>query len=193
MALTAIFITCAGAPSFARTWAHTAAGLATATGLLALFRLPVGPDTTWAALAEASHAGLFGVLTGWAPALAALAITRRRAKARTGLTPYVWVTALTAVAPLAALIAGTAWTSPLHDATCTASQCISPRASLLFTGEITLRLLLPAWGAAIAALAAARRAPRFRDARATWQILLALTTATLTVVLAPGLFLGAEI
>ncbi|MFF1757423.1 hypothetical protein [Streptomyces sp. NPDC058266] len=193
VALAGVFVAWAGAPSFARTWAHTAAGLATATGLLALLRLPVGPDTTWAALAEASHAGLFGVLAGWAPALAALAVTRRRAAGRTGLTPYVWVTALTAMAPLIFLAAGTAWSSPDHAAVCTATECISPRAGLLFTGEVTLRLALPAWAAAIAALAAARRAPRFRALRPTWQILLTLATAALTVLLAPGLLLGAKI
>ncbi|MFG3366551.1 hypothetical protein ACGF0K_16400 [Streptomyces sp. NPDC048156] len=193
VALAGVFVAWAGAPSFARTWAHTAAGLATATGLLALLRLPVGPDTTWAALAEASHAGLFGVLAGWAPALAALAVTRRRAAGRTGLTPYVWVTALTAMAPLILLAAGTVWSSPDHAAVCTATECISPRAGLLFTGEVTLRLALPAWGAAIATLAAARRAPRFRALRPTWQILLTLAAAALTVLLAPGLLLGAKI
>ncbi|MFB6678063.1 hypothetical protein ACFCWG_37760, partial [Streptomyces sp. NPDC056390] len=193
IALAGVFVAWAGAPSFARTWAHTAAALATATGLLALLRLPVGPDTTWAALAEASHAGLFGVLAGWAPALAALAVTRRRADGRTGLTPYVWVTALVAMAPLLGLAAGTAWSSPAHAALCTASECISPRAGLLFTGEVTLRLALPAWAAAIAVLAAARRAPRFRDLRATWQILVALAAAGLAILLAPGLVLGAKI
>ncbi|MFE7011069.1 hypothetical protein ACFVAQ_11245 [Streptomyces sp. NPDC057651] len=193
IALAGVFVAWAGAPSFARTWAHTAAALAAATGLLALLRLPVGPDTTWAALAEASHAGLFGLLAGWAPALAALAVTRRRAEGRTGLTPYVWVTALAAMAPLLVLAAGTAWSSPAHAALCTASECISPRAGLLFTGEVTLRLALPAWAAAIAVLAAARRAPRFRELRATWQILLALAAAGLAILLAPGLVLGAKI
>ncbi|MFD0062918.1 hypothetical protein [Streptomyces sp. NPDC056690] len=193
VALAGVFVAWAGAPSFARTWAHTAAALAAATGLLALLRLPVGPDTTWAALAEASHAGLFGLLAGWAPALAALAVTRRRAEGRTGLTPYVWVTALAAMAPLLVLAAGTAWSSPAHAALCTASECISPRAGLLFTGEVTLRLALPAWAAAIAVLAAARRAPRFRELRATCQILLALAAAGLAILLAPGLVLGAKI
>ncbi|MFE2986892.1 hypothetical protein [Streptomyces sp. NPDC059262] len=193
IALAGVFVAWAGAPSFARTWAHTAAALAAATGLLALLRLPVGPDTTWAALAEASHAGLFGVLAGWAPALAALAVTRRRAEGRTGLTPYVWVTALAAMAPLLLLAAGTAWSSPAHSALCTASECISPRAGLLFTGEVTLRLALPAWAAAIAVLAAARRATRFRELRATWQILLALAAAGLAILLAPGLVLGAKL
>ncbi|WP_405601048.1 MULTISPECIES: hypothetical protein [unclassified Streptomyces] len=193
IALAGVFVAWAGAPSFARTWAHTAAALAAATGLLALLRLPVGPDTTWAALAEASHAGLFGVLAGWAPALAALAVTRRRAEGRTGLTPYVWVTALAAMAPLLVLAAGTAWSSPAHAALCTASECISPRAGLLFTGEVTLRLALPAWAAAIVVLAAARRTPRFRELRATWQILLALAAAGLAILLAPGLVLGAKI
>ncbi|MFC9670373.1 hypothetical protein [Streptomyces sp. NPDC056949] len=193
IALAGVFVAWAGAPSFARTWAHTAAALAAATGLLALLRLPVGPDTTWAALAEASHAGLFGLLAGWAPALAALAVTRRRAQGRTGLTSYVWVTALAAMAPLLVLAAGTAWSSPAHAALCTASECISPRAGLLFTGEVTLRLALPAWAAAIAVLAAARRAPRFRELRATWQILLALAAAGLAILLAPGLVLGAKI
>ncbi|MFE5682592.1 hypothetical protein [Streptomyces sp. NPDC056512] len=193
IALAGVFVAWAGAPSFARTWAHTAAALAAATGLLALLRLPVGPDTTWAALAEASHAGLFGLLAGWAPALAALAVTRRRAEGRTGLTPYVWVTALAAMAPLLVLAAGTAWSSPAHAGLCTASECISPRAGLLFTGEVTLRLALPAWAAAIAVLAAARRAPRFRELRATWQILLALAAAGLAILLAPGLVLGAKI
>ncbi|MET7838125.1 hypothetical protein ABZT45_05795 [Streptomyces sp. NPDC005356] len=193
VALAGVFVAWAGAPSFARTWAHTAAALAAATGLLALLRLPVGPDTTWTALAEASHAGLFGVLAGWAPALAALAVTRRRADGRTGLTPYVWVTALAAMAPLLVLAAGTAWSSPAHGALCTASECISPRAGLLFTGEVTLRLALPAWAAAIAVLAAARRASRFRDLRATWQILVALAAAAFVILLAPGLVLGAKI
>ncbi|WP_432181337.1 hypothetical protein [Streptomyces sp. NBC_00063] len=193
IALAGVFVAWAGAPSFARTWAHTAAALAAATGLLALLRLPVGPDTTWAALAEASHAGLFGLVAGWAPALAALTVTRRRAEGRTGLTPYVWVTALAAMAPLLVLAAGTAWSSPAHAALCTASECISPRAGLLFTGEVTLRLALPAWAAAIAVLAAARRAPRFRELRATWQILLALAAAGLAILLAPGLVLGAKI
>ncbi|MGW4385855.1 hypothetical protein [Streptomyces sp. NPDC004685] len=193
VALAGVFVAWAGAPSFARTWAHTAAALAAATGLLALLRLPVGPDTTWAALAEASHAGLFGLLAGWAPALAALAVTRRRAEGRTGLTPYVWVTALAAMAPLLVLAAGTAWSSPAHAALCTASECISPRAGLLFTGEVTLRLALPAWAAAIAVLAAARRAPRLRELPATWQILLALAAAGLAILLAPGLVLGAKI
>ncbi|MGW6139692.1 hypothetical protein [Streptomyces sp. NPDC055140] len=193
VALAGVFVAWAGAPSFARTWAHTAAALAAATGLLALLRLPVGPDTTWAALAEASHAGLFGVLAGWAPALAALAVTRQRADDRTGLTPYVWVTALVAMAPLLVLAAAAAWSSPAHAALCTASECISPRAGLLFTGEVTLRLALPAWAAAIAVLAAARRAPRFRDLRATWQILVALGAAGLAVLLAPGLVLGAKV
>ncbi|MFE5047900.1 hypothetical protein ACFRAI_16350 [Streptomyces sp. NPDC056637] len=193
IALAGVFVAWAGAPSFARTWAHTAAALAAATGLLALLRLPVGPDTTWAALAEASHAGLFGLLAGWAPALAALAVTRRRAEGRTGLTPYVWVTALAAMAPLLVLAAGAAWSSPAHAGLCTALECISPRAGLLFTGEVTLRLALPAWAAAIAVLAAARRAPRFRELRATWQILLALAAAGLAILLAPGLVLGAKI
>ncbi|GAA1230383.1 MULTISPECIES: hypothetical protein [Streptomyces] len=193
IALAGVFVAWAGAPSFARTWAHTAAALAAATGLLALLRLPVGPDTTWVALAEASHAGLFGVLAGWAPALAALAVTRRRADGRTGLTPYVWVTALAAMAPLLVLAAGTAWSSPAHGALCTASECISPRAGLFFTGEVTLRLSLPAWAAAIAVLAGARRAPRFRDLRATWQILVALAAAGFAILLAPGLVLGAKI
>lgn len=77
--LAGVFVGWAGAPSFARTWAHTAAGLTAATGLLALPRAGWEADGVRAALSEAAHAGLFGAAMGWVPALAALVIHRRRA------------------------------------------------------------------------------------------------------------------
>ncbi|MGW1772268.1 hypothetical protein [Streptomyces sp. NPDC002104] len=82
VSLAGVFVGWAGAPSFVRTWAHSAAGLAAATGLLALPRGGWGAAGVWAALAEAAHAGLFGVVTGWVPALAALAVSRRSRRER---------------------------------------------------------------------------------------------------------------
>lgn len=79
VSLAGVFVGWAGAPSFARTWVHTAAGLAAATGLLALPRGVWGEAGVRAALSEAAYAGLFGVAMGWVPALAALAVIRRRA------------------------------------------------------------------------------------------------------------------
>ncbi|MFE2285197.1 hypothetical protein ACFXDJ_13595 [Streptomyces sp. NPDC059443] len=193
VSLAGVFVGWAGAPSFSRTWAHTAAGLAAATGLLALPRRPWGADACWAALSEAAHAGIFGVALGWVPALAALAVTRRRSRRRTGLSPYVWTTALTAVAPLVVLSAAALWSTPDAPADCSAAGCIAPRASLLFTGEISLRLMLPAWAASVAVLAAARRSGRVRKLRTGWQVLLALAGCGLAVLLSPGLIFGANV
>ncbi|MGW7199722.1 hypothetical protein [Streptomyces chryseus] len=188
-----VLIARAGAPSFARTWAHTAAGLAAATGLLVLVLEPLGPQTAWDALAEAAHAGLFGVALGWVPALAALAVTGRRPRRRTGLAPYVWFTLVGAVLPLLALTAGLAAASPVHSALCTATECVSPRARLLFTGELSLRLALPAWAAGVAVLALARRAGRVRRLRGGWQVLLATAAGGIAVLLSPGLVFGASV
>ncbi|CAM5237029.1 hypothetical protein STENM223S_08918 [Streptomyces tendae] len=193
VALAGVYVAWAGTPSFARTWAHTAAGLASATGLLALLRPPYGADGAWSALAEASHAGLFGVLAGWLPALAAYAVHRRRARESTQLAPYVWLTALAAVGPLAVLAAGAAWAGDGVPAVCTAAQCVSAHAGIVFTGEITLRLALPAWAAAIAVLAAARRSDRVRGLRTLWQVLVGAGAAGLAVLFAPGLVFGASV
>lgn len=193
VSLAGVFVGWAGAPSFARTWAHTAAGLAAATGLLALPRGGWGTDGAWAALAEAAHAGLFGVLTGWVPALAAFAITRRRAPRSTGLSPYVWTTGLGAVAPLLFLGLGTLWSSSAPPDGCSAAECITARAGLLFTGEVSLRIALPAWAASVAVLALARRRARIRNLRTGWQVLLALAGGGLAVLLAPGLIFGADL
>ncbi|MDH2411563.1 hypothetical protein [Streptomyces chitinivorans] len=191
--LAGVFIALAGAPSFARTWAHTAASLAAAAALPALVRPPAGPDTVWAALSEAAHAGLFGVAAGWVPALAAYAVTRRRTRRGTGLGPYVWLTALTVVVPLTVLGATAALSAPGQVPGCSATECVAPRADLLFAGEITMRLALPAWAAGTAALAAARRSARVRGLRAHWQVLFALAATGLAVLFAPGLVLGASV
>lgn len=193
VSLAGVFVGWAGAPSFARTWAHTAAGLAAATGLLALPRGGLGVDAVWAALSEAAHAGLFGVAMGWVPALAAFAITRRRARRSTGLAPYVWTTGLAAVAPLLVLGLGALWSTPALPDACSAAECITPRAAFLFTGEVSLRLVLPAWAASVAVLAAARRLARIRNLRTVWQVLAALAGGGLTVLLASGLIFGAEL
>ncbi|MER5759075.1 hypothetical protein [Streptomyces sp. NPDC002082] len=193
VSLAGVFVGWAGAPSFARTWAHTAAGLAAATGLLALLRGGWGPDAGWAALSEAAHAGLFGVLTGWVPALAAFAITRRRARRSTGLAPYVWTTGLAALAPLLFLGLGVLGASSDPPDGCSAAECITARAGLLFTGEVSLRIALPAWAASVAVLALARRRARIRNLRTGWQVLLALAGGGLAVLLAPGLIFGAEL
>ncbi|MGW0548596.1 hypothetical protein [Streptomyces altiplanensis] len=193
LTIAGVLIARAGAPSFARTWAHTAAGLAAAAGLLVLVLEPLRPETVWNALAEAAHAGLFGVALGWVPALAALALTGRRPRRGTGLAPYVWLTLLGAVVPLIALTAGLAGASPVHGAVCTATECISPRAGLLFTGELSLRLALPAWAAGAAVLALARRSPRVRGLRGGWQVLLALGAGGLAVLFSPGLVFGASV
>ncbi|WP_329561241.1 hypothetical protein OG711_28255 [Streptomyces uncialis] len=189
--LAGAFVGWAGAPSFARTWAHTAAALAAATGLLALPRAPFGADGVWAALSEAAHAGLFGVLAGWLPALAALALTRR-ATGPGGLAPYVWTTALAALGPLLWFAVNAALADPAADP-CTATGCVSARAELQFTGEIALRLALPAWAAAVALLAAARRARRIRELRTVWQVLIALALVGTLAVLSPGLVIGADV
>lgn len=193
VSLAGVFVGWAGAPSFARTWAHTAAGLAAATGLLALLRGGWGADGAWAALSEAAHAGLFGVLTGWVPALAAFAVTRRRARRGTGLAPYVWTTGLAALAPLLLLGLGVLWSSSAPPDGCSAAECITARAGLLFTGEVSLRIALPAWAASVAVLALARRRARIRNLRTGWQVLLALAGGGLAVLLAPGLIFGAEL
>ncbi|MGW5396425.1 hypothetical protein [Streptomyces sp. NPDC003952] len=193
VSLAGVFVGWAGAPSFARTWAHTAAGLASATGLLALPRGGWGADGAWAALSEAAHAGLFGVLTGWVPALAAFAVTRRRARRSTGLSPYVWTTGLAAVAPLLLLGFGVLWSSAEPPGGCSAAGCITARAGLLFTGEVSLRIALPAWAASVAVLALGRRRARIRNLRTGWQVLLALGGGGLAVLLAPGLIFGAAL
>ncbi|MEV5614162.1 hypothetical protein [Streptomyces sp. NPDC052225] len=193
VALAGVYVAWTGTPSFARTWAHTAAGLAAATGLLALLRAPYGVDGVWAALAEASHAGLFGVVAGWLPALAAFAVGRRRARARTGVAPYVWLTGLFAVGPLVWFAVSATVAGDGVPAVCTAAQCVTARANVLFTGEIALRLVLPAWAASVATLAAARRAPRVRALRTPWQLLIGAGAAGLTVLFAPGLVFGATV
>ncbi|WP_256104949.1 hypothetical protein [Streptomyces sp. ODS05-4] len=192
VSLAGVLVAWAGAPSFARTWAHTAAALAAATGLLALPAGPPGAEGLWAALSEAAHAGVFGVAAGWAPALAALAITRRRGRP-TGLAPYGWTTALTAALPLLLLGLGVLLASGAPEAGCSAARCTTPRSGWLFTGEITLRLALPAWAGAVAALAAARRARRVRALRTGWQVLLAVAAAGCVVLLSPGLVFGADV
>ncbi|MFD5148351.1 hypothetical protein [Streptomyces sp. NPDC058401] len=193
VSLAGVFVGWAGAPSFARTWAHTAAGLAAATGLLALTRGGWGADGAWAALSEAAHAGLFGVLMGWVPALAAFAVTRRRARRSTGLSPYVWTTGLAALAPLLLLGSGVLWSSADPPGGCSAAECITARAGVLFTGEVSLRIALPAWAASVAVLALARRRARIRNLRTGWQVLLALGGGGLAVLLAPGLIFGAAL
>ncbi|WP_338700513.1 hypothetical protein V2W30_26985 [Streptomyces sp. Q6] len=86
-----------------------------------------------------------------------------------------------------------AWTGDSVPAVCTAAQCVSARAGALFTGELALRLALPAWAASVAALAAARRATRVRALRTPWQILIGAGAAGLAVLCAPGLILGATV
>ncbi|ANP48278.1 hypothetical protein AVL59_00670 [Streptomyces griseochromogenes] len=193
VSLAGVLVGWAGAPSFARTWAHTAGALTAATALLALPHASLDADGLWATLSEAAHAGLFGVLAGWAPALAALTVTRRRAPRPTGLAPYVWTTAVAALGPLLYFGVSTALSSSARPSPCTATGCITPHAQLLFTGEVALRLMLPAWAAAIAVLAVARRTGRIRNLRGVWQVLLALCVAGLTVLCAPGLVFGADV
>lgn len=192
VSLAGVFVAWAGAPSFARTWAHTAAGLAAATGLLALPMNPVGAEGLWTALSEAAHAGVCGVTLGWAPALAGLAVTRRRGDA-TGLSPYVWTTAVMVAVPFVLLSVGTAVASSAPEAACSAAECVTARSGLQFTGEVTLRLLLPAWAGAVAVLAVLRRGKRIRALGTPWQVLLALAAAGLTVLLSPGLVFGADV
>ncbi len=127
------------------------------------------------------------------PPIATLALAGRRPRRSTGLAPYVWLTLLGAVVPLVALTAGLAGASPVHGAVCTATECISPRAGLLFTGELSLRLALPAWAASAAVLALARRSHRVRRLRGGWQVLLALGAGGLAVLFSPGLVFGASV
>ncbi|CAM5385942.1 hypothetical protein STENM223S_05019 [Streptomyces tendae] len=143
--------------------------------------------------AEASHDGLFGVLAGWLPALAAYAVHRRRARESTQLRPLRMADGAGRRRPAGRARRGRRLGGGRRARRVHAAECVSAHAGIVFTGEITLRLALPAWAAAIAVLAAARRSDRVRGLRTLWQVLVGAGAAGLAVLFAPGLVFGASV
>ncbi|SEF85830.1 hypothetical protein SAMN04489712_102295 [Thermomonospora echinospora] len=85
--------------------------------------------------------------------------------------PYLWISAGMLAVPVAMAVGWPLLAPDRAPAECGPTACMTGQAGALFFSEIMLRLMLPVWAAAIAALAGLRRVPWFRRRRPALQTL----------------------
>jgi hypothetical protein len=166
---------------FFRAWSVLAFAWLAAGAVAELVRIPLsglGPapsvtEEAWAVFTQAAYGGLHGLYLGWpiAAAIAVMVRVRARGPGASGTDrtlssgPYVWLSAGLLAGPLLTAVGWLLVAPDSPSGACTPTGCLTAHDGALFMTEVMLRLMLPIWAAAIAALAGLRRASPWLRAR----------------------------